>query len=114
VLGGTGPPRCGRRIAGANAPHARAWTARFAAARVTPAHDWRQRPLDPAVWLLAERDTGATPRTKYYFVHLPPTASLRALVELAHQRWAIEQQYQDLKDELGLDHFEGRSWAGWQ
>ena len=35
------------------------------------------------------------------------------LIELAHQRWAIEQQYQELKDELGLDHFEGRSFPGW-
>ena len=39
-------------------------------------------------------------------------ASLRDVVRLAHQRWAIEQQYQELKDELGLDHFEGRSWPG--
>jgi DDE family transposase len=68
----------------------------------------------PEVWLLAERDHGATPRTKYYLVHLPASASLRALVQLAHQRWAIEQQYQELKDELGFDHFEGRSWPGWQ
>lgn len=48
-------------------------------------------------------------RLRAYFVALPPTASLRALVELAelaHQRWAIEQQYQEVKDELGLDHFE--------
>lgn len=52
-------------------------------------------------------------RLKYYFVHLPATASLRALVTLAHQRWAIEQQYQELKSELGLDHFEGRSYPGW-
>ena len=43
-----------------------------------------------------------------------PTASLRALVRLAHQRWAIEQQYQELKDERGLDHFEGRNLPGWQ
>ena len=54
------------------------------------------------------------PRTKYDLVHLPATASLRALVRLTHQRWAIEQQYQELKDELGLDHFEGRSLPGWQ
>ena len=40
--------------------------------------------------------------------------SLRALVRLAHQRWAIEQQYQELKDELGLDRFEGRSLPGWE
>ena len=51
---------------------------------------------------------------QYYLVHLPATASLRALVRLTHQRWAIEQQYQELKDELGLDHFEGRTMPGWQ
>jgi SRSO17 transposase len=95
---------------GANEP----WAARFAAVRVTPAHDWRQRRLAPEVWLLCERDLGATPRTKYYLVDLPATTALSALVRLAHQRWAIEQQYQELKDELGLDHFEGRSLPGWE
>jgi SRSO17 transposase len=90
------------------------WHARFCAIRVTPAHEWRERRLGPAVWLLCERDLGPTPRTKYCLVHLPPTASLTQLVQLAHQRWAIEQQYQELKDELGLDHFEGRSWPGWE
>jgi len=92
----------------------RPWRARFWAHRVTPAHDWRERRVAPEVWLLCERDLGTTPRTKYHLVHLPATASLKALVRLAHQRWAIEQQYQELKDELGLDHFEGRSLAGWQ
>jgi SRSO17 transposase len=92
----------------------RPWRARFCAQRVTPAHDWRERRVAPEVWLLCERDLGATPRTKYYLVDLPPTASLKALVQLAHQRWAIEQQYQELKDELGLDHFEGRSLPGWE
>lgn len=87
---------------------------RFCAIRVTPAHDWRERRLAPEVWLLGERDLGAEPRTKFYLVNLPPTASLRALVRLAHQRWAIEQQYQELKDEIGLDHFEGRTWPGWE
>ena len=90
------------------------WRARFCAVRVTPAHDWRARRLAPEVWLLCERDLGLTPRTKYYLVHLPASASVRALVRLAHQRWAIEQQYQELKDEIGLDHFEGRSLPGWQ
>lgn len=88
--------------------------ARFAAVRVTPAHEWRHARLAPEVWLLCEQDAGPTPRVKYYFVQLPATASLRALVTLAHQRWAIEQQYQELKSELGLDHFEGRSYPGWQ
>jgi len=95
---------------GANRP----WRARFFAHRVTPAHDWRERRVAPEVWLLCERDLGTTPRTKYYLVDLPATTSLKAVVQLAHQRWAIEQQYQELKDELGLDHFEGRSLPGWQ
>lgn len=106
------PARQWRTIRWRNAPDARPWAARVAAVRVTPAHAWRQRRLPPEVWLLAEQDVGTT-RTKYYLIDLPPTASLRTLVQLAHQRWAIEQQYQELKDELGLDHFEGRSLPGW-
>jgi SRSO17 transposase len=88
--------------------------ARFAAIRVTPAHDWREGVLAPTVWRLCEAEAGRAERRKYYFVHLPPTASLHRLVTLAHQRWAIEQQYQELKSELGLNHFEGRSYPGWQ
>lgn len=114
ALVATWPAAAWRTLTWRNAPGARPCSGRFAAQRVTPAHDWRQRALAPEVWLLAEHLTGATPRTKYYFVHRPATASLRALVRLTHQRWAIEQQYQELKDELGLDHFEGRSWPGWQ
>ena len=68
-----------------------AWRARFAAVRVTPAGDWRERRLAPEVWLLCERDLGATPRTKYYLVDLPPTTTLTSVVRLAHQRWAIER-----------------------
>jgi SRSO17 transposase len=91
------------------------WRARFCAVRVTPAHDWRDgRRLAPEVWLLCERELADGDRARYYLVDLPATASLRVLVRLAHQRWAIEQQYQELKDELGLDHFEGRSLPGWQ
>jgi SRSO17 transposase len=106
-------PRQWRRVSWRNGTHP-PWQARFCAIRVTPTHDWRERRLAPAVWLLCERDLGPEPRTKYYLVNLPPTASLKQLVQLAHQRWAIEQQYQELKDELGLDHFEGRSLPGWE
>ena len=106
------PSRAWRRIAWRNGTN-RPWAAHFAALRVTPATDWRARRLAPEVWLLLERDLGTTPRIKAYLVSLPPSASLRALVRLAHHRWAIEQQYQELKDELGLDHFEGRSFHGW-
>jgi len=95
---------------GTNAP----WEADFAALRVTPAHDWRHRRLAPEVWLLCERGLGPTGRSKQYLVNLPRRTTLQRLVRLAHQRWAIEQQYQDLKDELGFDHFEGRSYPGWE
>lgn len=87
--------------------------ARCAALRVTPAHDWtRTRPL-PEIWLLCERPEDRPGVTKYYFVHLPADTPLRDLVTFVHQRWPIEQQYQQLKTELGLDHFEGRTYAGW-
>jgi SRSO17 transposase len=105
-------PRAWRRVTwrnGTNLP----WEADFAALRVTPATDWRQRHLAPEIWLLCERGLGPMGRRRHYFVALPATASLTQLVRLAHQRWAIEQHYQDLKTELGLDHFEGRSYPGW-
>jgi SRSO17 transposase len=86
--------------------------ARFAALRVTPAMGWRVGRLAPEIWLLCERESDGG--LKYYFIHLPARTGLRRLVELAHQRWAIEQQYQELKSELGLDHFEGRTYPGWQ
>jgi len=106
------PRRAWRRVSWRNGTN-RLWAADFTALRVTPAHDWRARRLAPEVWLLLERDLGATPRVKAYLVALPATATLRVLVRLAHHRWAIEQQYLELKDELGLDHFEGRSFPGW-
>jgi SRSO17 transposase len=105
------PPRAWRLISWRNGTH-RPWKAHFAAVRAAPAQRWPHRRA-PEIWVLFERDLGATPRVKTYFVALPPTASRRALVRLAHHRWAIEQQYQELKDELGLDHFEGRSYPGW-
>ena len=107
------PARAWRRVSwrnGSNPP----WEADFAAVRVTPATDWRHRRLAPEVWLLCERGLGPTGRRKHYLVALPVTTSLRRLVSLAHQRWAIEQHYQDLKSELGFDHFEGRTYPGWQ
>ncbi len=106
------PPRAWRRVEwrnGTNPP----WAADFAAMRLTPATDWRQRRLAPEIWLLCERGLGPTGRRKHYLISLPPSASLKQLVRLAHQRWAIEQHYQDFKTELGLDHFEGRLYPGW-
>lgn len=112
VVGATLPARSWRRLTWRNGAAPRR-AAEFACLRVTPATDWRRYQLAPEVWLLIER-RGTTPDVRYHLVHLPASASLRALVQLTHQRWAIERQYQDLKDELGLDHFEGRSLPGWQ
>ena len=63
-------------------------------------------------WLLCERSLADGAR-KYYLLNLDPTATLRDLIALARSRWPIEQQYRDLKDELGVDHFEGRTYRGW-
>jgi hypothetical protein len=60
---------------------------------------------------LCERS--ATDERKYYVLHLPDTTALVDLVALARSRWPIEQQYRELKDDLGLDHFEGRTYRGW-
>ena len=106
------PARGWRRVTwrnGTNPP----WEADFAAMRVTPTTDWRHRRLAPEVWLLCERGLGPTGRRRHYLVSLPASASLKRLVRLAHHRWAIEQHYQDFKTELGLDHFEGRTYPGW-
>ena len=80
--------------------------ARFAAIRVRPAKSRGER------WLLCERSLIDDER-KYYLLNLDATATLRDLVTLARSRWPIEQQYRELKDELGIDHFEGRSYRGW-
>ncbi len=79
---------------------------RFAAVRVRPAKSRGER------WLLCERSLTDDER-KYYLLNLDATASLRDLVTLVRSRWPIEQQYRELKDELGIDHFEGRSYRGW-
>ena len=108
------PARAWRRVTWRNGPR-RAWHARFLAVRVTPVVLWRQHRDLHTQWLLCERPSGRSAAPlKWYISNLPPTTQLRPLVRAAHQRWAIEQQYQQLKEELGLDHFEGRSYPGWQ
>jgi SRSO17 transposase len=102
-----------RRVQWRNRRGARVRRAECAAMRVTPAMDHRQPRLTPEIWLLAEREVGSQPKTRFFYVNLPATATLAELVRFAHQRWAIEQQYQELKTELGLDHFEGRTYPGW-
>lgn len=61
-------------------------------------------------WLIGERR--ATGERKYYASNLPADTSLKALAAAVKARWVCEQAHQQLKEELGLDHFEGRSWTG--
>jgi len=86
---------------------------RFAALRVRPAHRdyWRAEPY-PEEWLLIEWPKGEAEPTKYWLSTLPATVSLTELVRMAKHRWIIERDYQELKQELGLGHFEGRGWRG--
>ena len=89
-------------------------TSRFVALRVQPSHGFVQgEPPHKAVWLLAEWPAAEPVPTTYWLGDLPPSTPLRRLVRLAKCRWAIEQDYQQLKEELGLDHYEGRGWIGW-
>jgi SRSO17 transposase len=86
---------------------------RFAAMRVRPAHRdyWRSEP-HPEEWLLIEWPAGESEPTKYWLSTLPADTALVELVHLAKHRWIIERDYQELKQELGLGHYEGRGWRG--
>jgi SRSO17 transposase len=88
-------------------------TSRFAAVRVRPAHrDYHRSTPRPEEWCLIEWPAGEPEPTKYFLSTLPATISRRALVSITKLRWRIEQDYQDLKQELGLGHYEGRGWRG--
>jgi SRSO17 transposase len=87
---------------------------RFDACRVQPSHGFHEsRPPHQEVWLLVEWPRGEKEPTQYFLCALPEHYPLRRLVRIVKARWKIEQDYQQLKEELGLDHYEGRSWAGW-
>jgi len=84
---------------------------RFAALRVRPAHR-DQRGLRPEEWLLMEWPRGEAEPTKYWLATVAEDVALPELVRLAKLRWRVERDFQELKDELGLDHYEGRGWRG--
>ena len=86
---------------------------RFARVRVRAAHrDYNRREPRMEEWLLIEWPEGEESPTKFWLSNLPAKTSLEHLVRLAKIRWWIERDYQELKDELGIDHYEGRGWAG--
>jgi SRSO17 transposase len=86
---------------------------RFAAVRVRPAHRdyWKAEP-HAEEWLLIEWPRGEAEPTKYWISTLPSGITLKALIKMAKHRWIIERDYEELKQELGLGHFEGRNWRG--
>lgn len=86
---------------------------RFAAVRVRPAHrDYWQPGPHPTEWLLIEWPAGEKEPIKYWLSTLPPETTMKDLVLLAKHRWIIERDYEELKQELGLGHYEGRGWRG--
>ncbi len=86
---------------------------RFAARRVRPAHrDTARSAPWPEEWLLVEWPEGEAEPSKYWLSNLPPGTALRDLVHTAKARWLIERDHQELKQEIGLGHYEGRGWRG--
>jgi SRSO17 transposase len=92
---------------------------RFLALRVRPAnielrHAAHKADEDLQVcWLICEWPSKVSEPSKYWLSNLPADATLKELVRLAKMRWRIEHDYRELKDTLGLDHFEGRTYRGW-
>jgi len=91
---------------------AEALSGRFARVRVCSAHRHRTLPDRSAEWLLVEWPEGEAEPTRCWLSTLPEDIAFERLVALTKLRWRIERDYQELKQELGLDHFEGRSWRG--
>ena len=94
---------------GSNAPLA----SRFATVRVhLAARDYKRTTPHPVEWLLVEWPKGEAAPTKYWLSTLPEDTPLATLVDYAKLRWRIERDYEELKGELGLSHYEGRGWRG--
>lgn len=85
--------------------------AKALALRVRPAGEWKKGRSLSEIWLLIEKRTN---EVKYYFSNLPAETPLQQIVEAGHQRWAVEQTYREIKNELGFDHFAGRTFPGWK
>ncbi len=94
---------------GTNAP----LSGRFAAVRVRPAHrDVKRSTPRPEEWIMVEWPEGDAEPAKYWLATLPADTPIAELVANAKRRWRIERDYQELKGEIGLGHYEGRGWRG--
>ena len=87
-------------------------SSRFARVRVGVGHNQLIPELLRQEWLLIEWPEGEAEPTKYWLSTLPADISFRRLVDFAKLRWRIERDYQELKQEVGLGHYEGRGWRG--
>ena len=86
---------------------------RFTALRVRPAHrDYLKTEMRPEEWLLIEWPEGEAEPAKYFLSTAPQDATLEQIVFVTKMRWRIERDYQDLKQDFGLGHYEGRGWRG--
>jgi len=86
---------------------------RFARLRIRIARrDFDRSEPWPEEWLLIEWPKGEKEPTKYWLSTLPKNIGFARLVDLAKLRWRIERDYQELKQEIGLGHYEGRGWRG--
>jgi len=85
----------------------------FLALRVRGANQRQQLHEAPEPeWLLCEWPEGEAEPTRFWLSTLPASTSRKSLVRRAKQRWRVERDYQEMKQEVGLDHFEGRTWRG--
>jgi SRSO17 transposase len=114
--------RCLKTVSFRDGPHGKPVKSRFAFVRVRAAHHWRAsvgrwanaQEIPPREeWLIAEWPKGAEQPTDYWLANLPASTKPGQLARLARLRWKIELDYKQLKGELGLDHYEGRSYLGW-
>jgi SRSO17 transposase len=86
----------------------------FASCRVVPCHDDGSEPAErEQLWLLIEWPPNETEPTKFTLATLGPRTSMKELARVTKERWRTERVYEDLKGEVGLDHFEGRRYRGW-
>jgi SRSO17 transposase len=109
-------PSAAKRVTFRDGLHGEPITSRFIFVRVRAAHGWKEkgRSVVPREeWLIAEWPEGRDEPIDYWISNLPADAGPEQLARLARLRWRIELDYRQLKGQLGLDHYEGRSWLGW-
>jgi SRSO17 transposase len=105
--------RCYRKLTWRQGSNKPLWSW-FASCRVVPCHDDGTEPEErEEVWLLIEWPPNETAPTKFSFATLSRRTALAELVRVTNERWRTERVYEDLKGEVGLDHFEGRRYRGW-